>query len=266
MQEKSSKFKFLIPILSGLLAVIFVLSGAIYIIFNINIFNESKIQIIKAPKGPIKEKPVDAGGKIIDHLDADFYGILDKDIEAQVVEVIKPPDPEPELPTVKLGININEPIDNISVISNTGDKNDSSLLMTEDNVTSDNKSFSENNILLNDNVTGINMDKIAQTNEFSINDNITEIIDTPVSKPKKGYFIQLASFNEEAKAKLSAEILNEKLAVSLNGNSLNVMKVDLGKGKGIWWRIVTDILNRNDAETICALLKSEGNNCIVRSK
>ena len=68
MQEKSSKFKFLIPILSGLLAVIFVLSGAIYLLFSINIFNEEKVQIIKAPKGPIKEKPVDAGGKIIDHI------------------------------------------------------------------------------------------------------------------------------------------------------------------------------------------------------
>ena len=32
------------------------------------------------------------------------------------------------------------------------------------------------------------------------------------------------------------DVLNEKLAVSLGGNSLNVMKVDLGKGKGIWQR------------------------------
>ena len=62
------------------------------------------------------------------------------------------------------------------------------------------------------------------------------------------------------------DILNEKLAVTLAGNSLKIMKVDLGQGKGVWWRIVTDILSRSESETICALLKSEGNNCIVRSK
>ena len=76
----------------------------------------------------------------------------------------------------------------------------------------------------------------------------------------------MASFNNKNKAKLSVDILNEKLAVTLAGNSLKIMKVDLGQGKGVWWRIVTDILSRSESETICALLKSEGNNCIVRSK
>ena len=104
MLDKNKKFKFLIPILSGLLAVIFVLSGTIYIFFNINLFSEEKIQIIKASKFPVKEKPLESGGKIIDHLDADFYGILDKDIDSKVVEVIKPPSPEPELPSVQLDL------------------------------------------------------------------------------------------------------------------------------------------------------------------
>ena len=266
MQEKSSKFKFLIPILSGLLAVIFVLSGAIYLLFNINIFNEEKVQIIKAPKGPIKEKPVDAGGKIIDHIDAEFYGILDKDIEDQVVEVIKPPDPEPELPSVTLEIDSNENEDNISLDSNTDDKVGLPVLITEDNITNDNTKLATDAPLLSDNRSVKKIDNTTQTSYLSDVDNISKIISTPISKPKTGYFIQLASFNDQEKAKFSAGILNEKLAVSLGGNSLNVMKVDLGKGKGIWWRIVTDIMDRNDAETICALLKSEGNNCIVRSK
>ena len=96
--------------------------------------------------------------------------------------------------------------------------------------------------------------------------NISEIIEKPVSKPKKGYFVQLASFNNETKAKVSVDVLNEKLAVSLSGNELQIMRVDLGDGKGIWWRIVTNIIPRGEAETVCALLKSEGNNCIVRSR
>jgi len=266
VQEKSSKFKFLIPVLSGLLAVIFVLSGAIYLLFNINIFNEEKVQIIKAPKGPIKEKPVDAGGKIIDHIDAEFYGILDKDIEDQVVEVIKPPDPEPELPSVTLEIDSNENEDNISTDSNADDKDDLPVLITGDNITNVNKQLATDAPLLSDNRSVKKMDNTTQTSNLLDADNISKIINTPISKPKKGYFIQLASFNDQEKAKFSAGILNEKLAVSLDGNSLKVMKVDLGKGKGIWWRIVTNIMDRNDAETICALLKSEGNNCIVRSK
>ena len=98
------------------------------------------------------------------------------------------------------------------------------------------------------------------------NDNEPLLIEKPVSKPKTGYFVQLASFNDEKKAKSSVTILNEKLAVSLGGKSLQVMTVDLGEGKGLWWRVITVIISRNEAETLCALLKSEGNNCIVRSK
>ena len=119
--------------------------------------------------------------------------------------------------------------------------------------------------ILKDNLSQIN-DNSSLTNNFKLNDNLTKVIDSPISKPKKGYFIQLASFNNKNKAELSVDILNEKLAVTLAGNSLKIMKVDLGQGKGVWWRIVTDILSRSESETICALLKSEGNNCIVRSK
>ena len=257
MSDKNKKFKFLIPILSGLLAVIFVLSGAIYIFFNINLFSEEKIQIIKASKGPVKEKPIDSGGKIIDHLDADFYGILDKDIDTKVVEVIKPPSPEPELPSVQLDLGV---IDNKSINTDINNVSNSDLLKSNDNISANSK---EN--ILKDNLSQIN-DNTSLTNNFKLNDNLTKVIDSPISKPKKGYFIQLASFNNKNKAELSVDILNEKLAVTLAGNSLKIMKVDLGQGKGVWWRIVTDILSRSESETICALLKSEGNNCIVRSK
>jgi hypothetical protein len=260
VSDKNKKFKFLIPILSGLLAVIFVLSGAIYIFFNINLFSEEKIQIIKASKGPVKEKPLDSGGKIIDHLDADFYGILDKDIDTKVVEVIKPPSPEPELPSVQLDLENLEVLDNISINTDINNVFEPDPLTSNDNISTSSK---EN--ILNDNLSQVN-DNNSLTNNLILNDNITQIIDSPISKPKKGYFIQLASFNNKNKAKLSVDILNEKLAVTLAGNSLKIMKVDLGQGKGVWWRIVTDILSRSESETICALLKSEGNNCIVRSK
>tara|TARA_Y100001970_G_scaffold279453_1_gene386840 strand:- start:2025 stop:2810 length:786 start_codon:yes stop_codon:yes gene_type:complete len=261
MTENSKKFRILLPLLGGLLSVILVLSGAIYIFFNINFLSNKEIQLIKAPEGPIKEKPENSGGKIIDHLDAEFYGILDKDIENKFVEVLKPPAPEPELPVLELDLKTIKVQDNSETINE-----------------SDNKSFEiyENDSFDNQTkeleLTSQNKDNISleKKNFDSIDDNNSDIlslkIENPISKPKKGYFVQLASFNNEEKAKVSVDILNEKLAVSLNGNQLQIMKVDLGDGKGIWWRIVTDIINRSEAETICALLKSEGNNCIVRSK
>ena len=261
MTENSKKFRILLPLLGGLLSVILVLSGAIYIFFNINFLSNKEIQLIKAPEGPIKEKPENSGGKIIDHLDAEFYGILDKDIENKFVEVLKPPAPEPELPVIELDLKTIKVQDNSETINE-----------------SDNKSFEiyENDSFDNQTkeleLTSQNKDNISleKKNFDSIDDNNSDIlslkIENPISKPKKGYFVQLASFNNEEKAKVSVDILNEKLAVSLNGNQLQIMKVDLGDGKGIWWRIVTDIINRSEAETICALLKSEGNNCIVRSK
>ena len=58
---------------------------------------------------------------------------------------------------------------------------------------------------------------VEKNNFDSIDDHNSDIlslkIENPVSKPKKGYFVQLASFNNEEKAKVSVDILNEKLAV-----------------------------------------------------
>ena len=252
MTENSKKFKILFPLLGGLFSVILVLSGVIYIFFNINFFSKKEIQLIKAPKGPIKEKPKNSGGKIIDHLDAEFYGILDKDIENKFVEVLKPPAPEPELPIIDLDIETIKGQDNSEPIN----ENDYLLFNIDKKENFDNQSKELE-------ITEQNTDNLSlEKNNFdSIDDKNSDIlslkIENPVSKPKKGYFVQLASFNNEEKAKVSVDILNEKLAVTLNGNQLQIMKVDLGNGKGIWWRIVTDIINRSEAEQFvhCLSLK-----------
>ena len=263
MAENSKKFRILLPLLSGLLSVIFVLSGAIYIFFNINFLGNKEIQILKASEGPIKEKPKNSGGKIIDHQDADFYGILDKDIDNKVVEVLKPTAPEPELPSIELELDNNSEKDNISDNKNKKNKNETSDDNQDENLSNNIQDLEiasqEKENINTENKNVVNMNNYNQ-------DNISEIIEKPVSKPKKGYFVQLASFNNETKAKVSVDVLNEKLAVSLSGNELQIMRVDLGDGKGIWWRIVTNIIPRGEAETVCALLKSEGNNCIVRSR
>ena len=263
MDETSNKFRFLIPLLSGLFSVIFVLCGVIYIILNINFFKVDNIPIIKAPEGPIKEKPEKPGGKIIKHQDAKFYGILDKDIEEQTVEIIIPPAPEPELPSINLELNTNKAIDNSSSINDA-------IIINSDNISKFNALEDSNDNLLNYNGLDSNSENDNLSNQQfetnNSNDNEPSLIEKPIPKPKKGYFVQLASFNDEKKAKSYVKILNEKLAVSLGGKSLQLMTVDLGVGKGLWWRVITVIISRNEAETLCALLMSEGTNCIVGSK
>ena len=168
-----------------------------------------------------------------------------------------------ELPSIELDLDNNSEKDNISENTNIRNKNETS---------DDNQDENSINNIQNLEITSQEKENINTENKNVVKmenfnqDNISEIIEKPVSKPKKGYFVQLASFNNETKAKVSVDILNEKLAVSLSGNELQIMRVDLGDGKGIWWRIVTNTMPRGEAETVCALLKSEGNNCIVRSK
>ena len=91
-------------------------------------------------------------------------------------------------------------------------------------------------------------------------------ISIPISKPVSGYYIQLAAFNTKIRAEIAVKILNEKLAVSLDGAILKIMQVDLGADKGFWWRIISNKLTREEAESTCALLKSQGQGCIVRSE
>ena len=212
MAENSKKFRILLPLLSGLLSVIFVLSGAIYIFFNINFLGNKEIQILKAPEGPIKEKPKNSGGKIIDHQDADFYGILDKDIDNKVVEVLKPTAPEPELPSIELDLDNNIEKDNISEITNKRNKYEISDDNQDENSSNNNQNLEitsqEKENINTENKNIVNMDNYNQ-------DNISEIIEKPVSKPKKGYFVQLASFNNETKAKAQVEEMCKKLLANL---------------------------------------------------
>ena len=93
----------------------------------------------------------------------------------------------------------------------------------------------------------------------------------PVTKPeppkqilgKKTHKVQLAAFTKQEKAKQQAAILMEKHKNRLDGIMLEVTKIDTGSS-GIYWRVITQPLNETLALSTCDLLKSAGQDCIVR--
>ena len=103
------------------------------------------------------------------------------------------------------------------------------------------------------------------------NKNKQSLIVEPINKPvppkisssNKTYKVQLAAFAKREKAKQQAAILMEKHKNRLNGIMLEVTKIDTGSS-GIYWRVITEPLLQNHAVSTCNLLKSAGQDCIVR--
>lgn len=254
---KSNFFKFfIIPILSGILVVSILFFSSNLLIKSFNLFDNDEIPIILAPKEPIKEKPKNPQGQVIKHTTQEFWGIFDNDNEKNdFVEILKPL--EPETPPVNIGIA------------------EETKTSTQESTNSNKQSEIENS----KNILNENIKENTSSNNVSVkNIREDENILVPLSRPKfnknneesinikNNFYVQLASFNNKKLAENSSKILEEKLAVSLEGNNLSLMEVNLGKDKGFWWRIVTNLISRDEAESICSLLKVEGQNCIVRSK
>ena len=103
------------------------------------------------------------------------------------------------------------------------------------------------------------------------NKNKQSSIVEPTNKPvlpkinssNKTHKVQLAAFAKREKAKQQAAILMEKHKNRLNGIMLEVTKIDTGSS-GIYWRVITEPLLQNRAVSTCNLLKSAGQDCIVR--
>ena len=87
--------------------------------------------------------------------------------------------------------------------------------------------------------------------------------DSKIKSSNKTHKVQLAAFAKREKAKQQAAILMEKHKNRLNGIMLEVTKIDTGSS-GIYWRVITEPLLQDRAVSTCNLLKSAGQDCIVR--
>ena len=77
------------------------------------------------------------------------------------------------------------------------------------------------------------------------------------------YMIQLAAFRSEKRASEMAEILSQKHKARLGGVDLKTMTVDNGSN-GIFHRIVSVPMLRQDADKVCSILRRSGQDCFIR--
>ena len=77
------------------------------------------------------------------------------------------------------------------------------------------------------------------------------------------YMIQLAAFRSAKKAAEMAKILSQKHNSRIKDVDLETMMVDTGSN-GIFHRIVSVPLPREDADKMCGILRRSGQDCFLR--
>ena len=244
-----------------------------------------ELPVLRADKTPFKLKPEDRGGKVIPHQDSLVLEILEGLSENDnQSEKLRLPDAAPELPPVSLQIEDEiaqteqqpdaQPADDLpnDLVENSSDNTQiaSSNLAQETALEPKSRADQINlTSVIDDNNTSEQGEVIGEVKEDKQVKDAPII--APVTKPeppkqiagKKTHKVQLAAFAKQEKAKQQAAILMEKHKNRLEGIMLEVTKIDTGSS-GIYWRVITQPLNETLALSTCDLLKSAGQDCIVR--
>ena len=213
--------------------------GAIgaYIVWpQLSLKTPADLIIIKAVDGPIKVKPLDAGGTTVAH-----QGLLVIDMlkngtaNSGQVETLRPNLSAPEPP----------PID--------GDKS-TKTKTTEKAVTAaaDNATFA----------TKSSDFRKKKEEQRAKPEKTTKKL--PVKQTDEPAFvIQLAAFRSAEKAEEISSLLSAKHGSRLGGINLKTMRLDTGTN-GIFFRVISPPLQRAEAETVCTNLRRAGQDCFLR--
>ena len=244
-----------------------------------------ELPVLRADKTPFKLKPEDRGGKVIPHQDSLVLEILEGLSENDnQSEKLRLPDAAPELPPVSLQIEDEiaqteqqpdaQPADDLpnDLVENSSDNTQiASSNLTQETALEPKSRADQINLtsVIDDNNTSEQGEVIGEVKEDKQVKDAPII--APVTKPeppkqiagKKTHKVQLAAFAKQEKAKQQAAILMEKHKNRLDGIMLEVTKIDTGSS-GIYWRVITQPLNETLALSTCDLLKSAGQDCIVR--
>ncbi len=297
--EKRSGVKWLALTLVSFLGVL--AAGAAYLYLPALIPETStNIVMISAEEGPFKKKPADPGGKIITNQDSKVMKMLgDFTPKTEEVETLLPPSDKPELPPVAVETATKPEAKMTSKgIVTSDDRSESNKSGTQQNsltrlalseVPTSKKDFTRDG----DKSTGNPDDEISasdadEKDSAPVKDALANkrpaktIIKAPKSvtpsKPasksttssrvvtetnEPTYIVQLAAFRKEDIAAEQAGLLLKKHEKRLQGATLGTISIDKGEN-GIFWRIVSEPLSREAADTICAALKRAGQDCILR--
>ena len=248
----------------GLLATMVVLTGVAtyYLLPNLISKTKTDVTIVKALEAPIKVRPAEPGGKAVDHQNSLVFDILKGGTKVDdQTETLRPAAPNPEPPPVSFSENgILENKDKSNISSST-----SNLNVKITNETSNKKAaeLKINNLNDADKLSGIKKNTAKQEKSEVVNKSTVKKRVIVIEGDEPLYMIQLAAFRDAKKANEMARILSEKHKSRLNNVDLETMKVDTGSN-GIFHRIVSIPLPRQDADKICGILRRSGQDCFLR--
>ena len=278
--EKSSSFLRIFLLISFILSAVAVASFGFWYSMQIS-ESISELPVLKPNNTVFKIKPEDPGGKVIPYQDSQVLRILEGLTETDNrTEKLLLPDAAPELPPVALvEEKSNEEELFIQQKSSVKHAENSTTISRDSLENKINPSDSKKNeIKLTDIIDQDNASiELRNTSNEDSKEKLTDnknkqsLIVEPIKKPVPPkinssnitYKVQLAAFAKREKAKQQAAILMEKHKNRLNGIMLEVTKIDTGSS-GIYWRVITEPLLQNHAVSTCNLLKSAGQDCIVR--
>ncbi len=278
--EKSSSF------LRNFLLISFILSAVAVASFGFWYSMQksesiSELPVLKPNNTVFKIKPEDPGGKVIPYQESQVLRILEGLTETDNrTEKLLLPDAAPELPPVAL-VEEKSDEEELFIQQKSSVKHaENSKAISKDSLEnkinpsdSEKKEIKLTDIIDQDNasIELRNTSNDDAKEKITNNKNKQSLIVKPINKPvppkinssNKTYKVQLAAFAKREKAKQQAAILMEKHKNRLNGIMLEVTKIDTGSS-GIYWRVITEPLLQNRAVSTCNLLKSAGQDCIVR--
>jgi cell division septation protein DedD len=189
--------------------------------------------IIKAVDGPIKVKPIDAGGTTVKHQNLLVMDMLKNgDANSAEVETLRPDPSKPEPPPIDGGKSTNTKVNGKAVIVATYDA-----------------------------TTTRNGKKETAKPKAEPDKNTKKPSTRRGDEP--AFVIQLAAFRSAKKAEEIASLLSTKHGSRLDGIKLQTMRLDTGVN-GVFFRVVSPPLPRVAAETACTKLRRAGQDCFLR--
>ena len=262
-----------------LASIIAIVGGTIYFLMPSLISKTvTDITVVKAVDEPIKVKPLDPGGEVVDHQDLLVVDILKGGNKADdQTETLRPTSPSPEPPPVaeaetaaKLVLETplttsDEPAKEIAKKplpkAKTVAKDVTKDATVRDTAGADIKTPANAKIINKPIKPAAKKPAAVKADEDTTSKINKRVIVIEGDEPL--YMIQLAAFRNAEKATEIAKILSQKHRSRLQNGDLETMSVDTGSN-GIFYRIVSAPLPRPDADKICGILRRSGQDCFLR--
>ena len=262
-------------VLAGTMVMVGV--GTYFLLPSLISRTETDMIIVKALDTPFKVKPTEPSGKIVDHQNLLIVDILKGGtIKPDQTETLRPAAPNPEPPPVNVVMDPESKTpDEVSKEMTTIDSAQKVIAVPDTKRVSANES-SKNRLAKIPEIARETSIKATIAKNKAVKKSIEK-----KGKPEKGsaskakkrvtviegssplYMIQLAAFRSAKRAAEMAEILSQKHKSRLKNVDLETMKVDNGSN-GIFHRIVSVPLSRQDADKMCSILRRSGQDCFLR--